>query len=475
MDTVLYLGRLYDWEDTSNPAISINNQSDVQSIVIKEFVGQTTPSFVIKDSTGAVTFSILNGVVVTAASPVTSTVAQTITVNSLTTGTGLVIQSSATAITTTGRMFVVTHSGATSTSGILSEFLSAANDETVIVQIKGSDVLALGKALNIDVAAMTTGQAIVITPTALTTGKAISVTDLAALTTGIGLNITSAATAIATTGRMVFVNHTGATGTSAVLSEFKSAANDETVIFRITATDVLALGKALDLQIGSATTGSGIVITPTALTTGKAISITDLAALTSGIGLNITSAATAITGAGRLLFVSHTGASGTSATLAEIASAAADETIIFQVTASAALAAGKAVFVSCAAMTTGIAVDISGSTATTSGTLLNINDNSADTTARSVVKIKQDHASATGATPLEILNDNGTLALIKGTATVVSTHFYRFATVNGVTLWVGDGTTANSALSGTAGDVLLNGGSGKPEYCTGTTSWTALV
>lgn len=60
---------------------------------------------------------------------------------------------------------------------------------------------------------------------------------------------------------------------------------------------------------------------------------------------------------------------------------------------------------------------------------------------------------------------------------ITSTHFYKLMTEasTGVTLWMGDGTTANGALSGTAGDILFKGGSNKPEYCTGTTNWTALV
>lgn len=249
-------------------------------------------------------------------------------------------------------------------------------------------------------------------------------------------------------------------------------------------------GRLISLTANGLTSGAGMLITSTGtlVTTGNLLTLTANSAttaagllrvngngLTSGIAVVITSSATAITGAGRLLRVDHTGATGTSAILSEFASAANDETVIFQVTSSAALAAGKAVVISGASVTTGTLLDISDNTAQTTGTAVNIATNSADTGTRSLVKIAQSHASASGASPLEITNANATKALIKGTATVQSTHFYRFATVNGVTLWVGDGTTANGALTGTAGDVLLNGGSNKPEYCTGTTNWTALV
>lgn len=60
---------------------------------------------------------------------------------------------------------------------------------------------------------------------------------------------------------------------------------------------------------------------------------------------------------------------------------------------------------------------------------------------------------------------------------VVSTNYRKLIkeTATGITIWMGNGTTANGTLSGTAGDILINGGSNKPEYCTGTTNWTALV
>lgn len=58
---------------------------------------------------------------------------------------------------------------------------------------------------------------------------------------------------------------------------------------------------------------------------------------------------------------------------------------------------------------------------------------------------------------------------------LTSVHFKMVSMFGGVTLWVSDGTTANGNLSGTAGDICFNGGSNKPEYCTGTTNWSPLV
>lgn len=63
----------------------------------------------------------------------------------------------------------------------------------------------------------------------------------------------------------------------------------------------------------------------------------------------------------------------------------------------------------------------------------------------------------------------------KFSGVITSTHFKKVAVLGTVTLWVSDGTTAQGNLTGTTGDVCFNAGSNKPEYCTGTTNWTALV
>lgn len=358
------------------------------------------------------------------------------TANALTSGQILKLASSATAIATTGRLFLSSHTGATGTSATLNEFITSANDETIVLKV---------------------------TAASLTTGTALALTGLDALTDGIGVSVSSAATALTSTGRLAKFVHSGATTTSGILVEVSSAANDETVLFKATASDVLATGVCVQVSAAS-------------MTTGKAFAATDLNALTTGIGLHLASSATAITGAGRMVFVNHTGATGGSAILNEFKSAANDETVVFQVTGTDALAAGKLVNLSAAAATTGTILDITDNTAHTTGYAVKILTNSADTGTRSLLYVKQDHASASGATPLELLND-GALALIKGTAAAVSTNYFRFATINGVTIWVGNGTTANGALAATTGDILINGGSNKPEYCSngGGSVWAALV
>lgn len=238
-----------------------------------------------------------------------------------------------------------------------------------------------------------------VTAAGTTTGIALALDDNTGLTTGKIVAIASSATAITTTGRLFSSVHSGATGTSATLNEFSTAANDETVLLKLTASAALALGTALNVSVA-------------ALTTGTAIKSTDNTALTTGILLHLATSATAITGAGRLFYSNHTGATGTSAILNEFASAANDETVLLKVTASAALALGVAFQVSGAAITTGTLISANDANALTTGGVAVFASNSADTGTRSIVQIKQDHASASGATALEVWQD-GALAAIK--------------------------------------------------------------
>lgn len=224
----------------------------------------------------------------------------------------------------------------------------------------------------------------------------------------------------------------------------------------------------------SAASSSAISVVGATLTTGKGLVMSDLDALTTGIGVHVASAATAITGAGRLAYFNHTGASGTSAVLFEVASAAADETVVARITASAALALGTVLDLSGAAVTTGTILDLGGLDALTTGTAINVVSNASGTGTRSLVFVKNDHASAVNATCLELTND-APLAPLKTTSAATSTNYFKFAVANGVTIWVGNGTTGQGNLSGTAGDMLINGGSSKIEFCTGTTNWTATT
>ena len=91
-------------------------------------------------------------------------------------------------------------------------------------------------------------------------------------------------------------------------------------------------------------------------------------ALTSGALLTVSSSSTGITNTtGGLLAITHSGAGGTSAVIAGMSTAATDETILLQLLASGALAAGVLLDLSAAAMTTGTLIDAGDLSAITSG------------------------------------------------------------------------------------------------------------
>lgn len=242
--------------------------------------------------------------------------------------------------------------------------------------------------------------------------------------------------------------------------------------------DSLTTGVAFSISTNGQTSGTAMKITSTGtiVTTGNLLTLTANSAttaagllrinangLTSGIGAVITSSATAITGAGRLLRVDHTGATGTSATLSEFASAANDETIILQVTASAANALGRAFQVT-TATTTGIGIGITASSLTT-GTALSVLSDSTSTGTRNLVSFVNDNTAATGTTPLYVQQD-----------AVTSTNFKKLITLGTFSVWTSDETSPDTALTGTKGDICLNGSAtGQAFWCTGTTNWTALA
>jgi len=153
-----------------------------------------------------------------------------------------------------------------------------------------------GVALTID-AESTTVNVLDVTAPVTTTGKVITVNSADALTTGIGLEVESAATAITGAGRLLRVDHTGTTSTTGVMAEFATAATDETVLARFTASDALAAGVVVDVSADAMTTGTGL-------------DMGAMDALTTGKGVNIASTGEAIT-SGVLLDVDHTGSGDT--------------------------------------------------------------------------------------------------------------------------------------------------------------------
>lgn len=256
-----------------------------------------------------------------------------LTLGAATAGTGLQLTTTGVYSGTTGMLAITADSA---TTGVLSK-------------ISGNG-LTSGTGMLITSSGTMTGAGNLLTLTAnsATTAAGIFRINANGLTSGIGAVITSSATALTGAGRLWRVDHTGTTSTSGIIAEYASAANDETVILKVTASDINALGTAFAVSTAT-TTGNGINVTANALTDGYAITAS--------------SSATGMTSTGRLLYINHTGNAGVSTIIGEVASAAADETVVFKVTASGAIT-GKVEQVSALAMVTGIGHEVRATAAT---------------------------------------------------------------------------------------------------------------
>lgn len=431
---------LVDADDATS--FSVTNDSAAAASLVEfagsgTFTGTTTTSFMTITPSGMV---VGTGVYLPLAA-MTSGTGMQIVANAITSGQALEITSSATTLATTGRLLSVVGSGATGTSAVIAEFSSAATDETTVLRVTATAALALGVILDVSGEALTTGKAIDISNLdAITTGKALHIDATGVTQTdGILAHIDSASTALTATGRLLLVDHTGNASVSGVLSEFASAATDETLIVKITASGALALGAMLHFEGASVTTGDIIIAEA-------------LDALTTGIGIHLESGATALTGAGRLAYFNHTGATTTSGTLVEIASAGTDETVMFQLTASAALAAGVVQKITAASMTTGTAIEIDGLDALTDGIGLDIESASTTMTATGRL-LSVDHsgnASVSGvlAEFKSAAADETVMVQVQATAALAAGAMLKF---------IGASVTTGSVITAEALDALTTG------------------
>jgi fibronectin-binding autotransporter adhesin len=275
-----------------------NNTATTASVFVfaasAAFTGSTTTSLMTITS-GATTGTVLY---VPVAGLTTGKAIHSVA-NALTSGSVVHISSSATGITsTTGGLIQLQHTGTTTTSGVLMGITSAANDETTLLKLSVSDVLALGVVLDISATAMTTGTGALITVDALSTGK--------------GLSIASATTSLATTGRMLLVSHTGATTTSGVLSEFITSATDETTVVQIS-TAAMIDGTALNI-VGTTGMTSGSLLrlassTAGAVATNGVVSLKSTGAFTSAAGIGFVDIGASATTAGTLVHITASNAS----------------------------------------------------------------------------------------------------------------------------------------------------------------------
>ena len=222
------------------------------------------------------------------------------------------------------------------------------------------------------------------------------------------------------------------------------------------------------------TTGTAVYLPVAGLTEGKALHIV-ANAITSGIAIHVSSSAagTQLTGAGRLLFLEHTGSATGSGTLAEISSAAADETDVFKVTASGALTGG-AIVVSASSLATGTAFEAADLDALTTGIGLHVASSSTGVTTGSLIRATN---ATTGAVATNgVYSFIGTGDFTVGAVGVGMFHVANAATTagtvmslvgtaltTGVALYLsstGTGLTSGSlirATTGTTGAVATNG------------------
>ena len=77
---------------------------------------------------------------------------------------------------------------------------------------------------------------------------------------------------------------------------------------------------------------------------------------------------------------------------------------------------------------------------------------------------------------LDVDSDSTTNPAIKTDIGLTSTNFKRQLIIGDLTIWGSDGATADTNLTGTEGDICLNGGTGTGQcaFCTGTTNWTDM-
>lgn len=573
-----------DADNAATLSITNNTATTASMVVIAgsgAFTGSTTTSFMTITPSGLTTGTA----VYLPVAAMTTGKGLHVVANAITSGVAVHIASSVagTTLTGNGRLFKVDHTGNATGTGILSEFNSAAADETVIVKITASAALALGVALQIS-------------GSAITTGKAISAADLDSLTTGMGIQVASSATAITTTGRLFLSTHSGVTTTSGTLNEFSSAANDETIVVAITANDLatgnmlnfgtnIALttgqlikaahttsviadggsmlrlsstgintggatnGTMLDVQTTAQVAGTQVLFKAGAVTTGVVLSLISTTGMTSGSLLRATSSTAGAVATNGVISIRATGAftstsnigyvdvlasATTAGTVVRIASSAAGQTAteLLRVDASGfttgytgsvatftsasttgdsnvilvtagATTAGNGIKVVANALTlgqatgilvshttsvlgagtsllrlsstgvdtgstTGVLLDLA-STSHTTATLAMITDSSADTSARIGILSKVTNAAAVLAVPFKSSN----VAVVNSKFTK---HYVMTDGTKTNVIWLDqDATDPNGTLTGTAGDLLLNGPSNKPYYCTGTTNWAALV
>tara|TARA_Y100000310_G_scaffold121659_1_gene120410 strand:+ start:5757 stop:7649 length:1893 start_codon:yes stop_codon:yes gene_type:complete len=215
-------------------------------------------------------------------------------------------------------------------------------------------------------------------------------------------------------------------------------------------------GSVLDITFETLSYSSLVSQTYTGTTT-RAHTITANSLTT--VGAFLIQSSSTDTSSRSLFFCSNASSSATGARTFHVAQASTADGIFVDHNAD-----GKSLFID-AENTTADTVDVD-CNALTTGSIARLYSNSSSTGTRNLVEITNDHASAVNVTPLKIQQDG-----------VTSTNFKKHIALDGLTIWISDGTTAEGNLTGVEGDICLNGGTGAGQtaFCDSAgTNWTDM-
>jgi hypothetical protein len=265
---------------------------------------------------------------------------------------------------------------------------------------------------------------------------------------------TSGTGTIATNG-IVSIRHAGvavSTSNAGVLDVQASAATGAMTVVNIMATaasqtatnllNVTQSGATLTAYTGSIASFTGGFSGGSS--TGNVIGVTAVNT-TAGDGVLLTNNALTVGSATLLHLVHTTSVLGAGTSMLSISSSSADTNT-----------------------TTGTLVNLAQTGVAVATNMMMLTDSSTDTSARADISVKITSAAATLAVPVKLSN-----------VALVSSYFVKLMTfTNGTqtcSMWMSDGThTPNAALTGSTGDICLNGASGNSYICTATTTWAAL-
>jgi hypothetical protein len=377
------------------------------------------------------------------------------------------------------------------------------------------DSLGTGHALSLTHNA-TGGRAIDIV-SAATTATVLLVTAADLTTTGVGLSITNNTATGLTSGSLIRVNTAtaGALATNGVVSIRGTGAHTSTAnigLLDVQSSGLVGAGTLVDFKVtntsqtaatalnveqtttttgytgdfvkitGTSTTGASnlLLLTGANTSAGVMLRLTN-DALTTGEGMVFAHATSVIADGGSMVRLSSSSVDtggATNGTILDIASTGSTAGVAVLLTDSA-MTTGAALKVVCTgvysgtgainlatAATTGVGMLVTNSSLTT-GTGVSLVNGSSNTGAWKGLSVSITNTAATAAAPIR--TSNVAVNNSKFTRVLEATDGTKT-----VTIWLSqDATTPNGTLSGTAGDICLNGPSNRTFYCTGTTNWTA--